>query len=236
MKKIAIIDNSIHPNIYNPVEHWSRYFRMPCSGFRAKDRQLPGLQQGFSHFILTGSEASIMERENWVEEEIEFAREIVEKGYSVLGSCYGHQLLALALSGRDHVRRSPMPELGWYSIDILSDNELLGEQGRFYAFTLHFDEVINLSSPFRILASTPSCRVHVFQYGNSPVWGIQAHPEIDIPTGIELLREMKKIKPGTASLYNEALKAKTHDSGKIRRIVDVFLKKNHQGGNKSGEI
>jgi GMP synthase-like glutamine amidotransferase len=225
MKKIAIIDNSIYPEIYDPVRHWSRIFRSPCYGFRAKDHQFPGLRQGFSHFILTGSEASIMERENWVDEEMEFTREIVDKGYPVLGSCYGHQLLALALAGPGHVRRSPQPELGWCSIHILVDNELLGKKGRFYAYTLHFDEVIHLGPPFRILASTSSCRIHVFQYGDSPVWGIQAHPEIDTPTGIELFRKMKKVRHETASLYAEALKSDPQDSGKIIQIADVFLNK-----------
>lgn len=222
MKKIAVIDNSIQARIYNPVSHWSRFLPWPCRGFKAKKKQFPGLKQGFTHFILTGSEASIMEREDWVEDEIEFVREIVEKGYPVLGSCYGHQVLALALTGPAHVQRSPQPELGWCSIQINTDNEMLGKKGRFHAYTLHFDEVINLDGRFRILASTPSCRVHVFSYENSPVWGIQAHPEIDIETGIKLFQDMAKINSKDAHLYRKALASNPHDSGKIISIADCF--------------
>lgn len=228
MKKIAIIDNSIHPDIYDPVGHWRRYFQAPCFGFRAKERRLPGLNQGFTHFILTGSEASIMERDPWVDDEIVFIREIVERGYPVIGSCYGHQLLALALCGPDHVRRSPQPELGWCAIDILKSSELLGEKGRFFAYTLHFDEVIDLPSPFCSLAATPFCSIHAFKYGRFPVWGIQAHPEIDIQTGISLFKEMMRIRPESSSLYRKALQAKPQDSGKIIQIADVFLSKKRE--------
>ncbi len=236
MNKVAIIDNSIFPHIYNPAAHWCRHLGGTGYGFRAKDRQLPGLQQGFTHFILTGSEASIMERERWVEHEMEFVREITAGGYPILGSCYGHQLLALALAGPSHVRRSPEPELGWYTIDILSDNELLGKKGCFSAYTLHFDEVIDLAPPFRVLASTPGCPVHVFQYGSSPVWGIQAHPEIDIPTGVKLFQDMLDIRSQSEALYRKALQSKPNDSGKIYQIVDVFLKKRRLINMSSGEI
>ena len=223
--KVAVIDNSINSHIYDPVFHWSRFIHLPCYGFKATEKKLPGLKQGFTHFILTGSEASIMERDSWVYPEVDFVQEAVKQGYPVLGSCYGHQLLALALSGQNHVRRCPEPELGWYPIRINRANEILGKEGVFYAYTLHFDEVVGLDAKFRILASTPNCRIHVFRYQSLPVWGIQSHPEIDVKTGIQLFRNMEKINKKKAHLFKRALASQPRDSGRIRKIADVFCRK-----------
>ncbi len=55
MKKLAIIDNSLWPDIYNPVEHWAAHLDLPYRSFRAKDGFLPDLEDGYTHLIITGS-------------------------------------------------------------------------------------------------------------------------------------------------------------------------------------
>jgi GMP synthase-like glutamine amidotransferase len=72
---------------------------------------------------------------------------------------------------------------GRSSSQIIQDNELLGKLGEFYVFSSHFDEVYNLGSEFKILAESEKCRVQAFQFKDKPIWGIQAHPEMNIPAG-----------------------------------------------------
>jgi GMP synthase-like glutamine amidotransferase len=222
-KKIAILDNSINPAVYKPVEHWRTHLAAPWESFRAAEGRFPDLANEYSHLLLTGSETSIVEQEDWVDEEIEVIKQALEKGVPILGSCYGHQLLALALRGPAHVRRSPQPEVGWIPIRVLQRSDLLGEEGTAYAFSSHFDEAINLDEDFVVLASTAACPVQAFELRNRPVWGVQFHPEIDIPAGRELLQNLAGLGLKNSPLFERALKSRPKDSGLIRRIVRCFL-------------
>lgn len=222
---VAIIDNSIDPEVYTPVAHWGKHLPCETRGFRAPTGDYPDLDAlGITHVLLTGSEASIVEREPWVSREVEFVREALQRGIPILGSCWGHQLLALALSGPASVRRCPFPELGWLSIEVHGNSRLLGNRRRtHHVFTLHFDEAVNLDARFRILASTPQCAVHAFQFEDRQVWGIQSHPEIDIEDGKRLLRNLARQDHPNAELFREALETRARDSGLIRHLVKSFL-------------
>jgi GMP synthase-like glutamine amidotransferase len=221
--RLAIIDNSIHPEIYKPVEHWSAYLgRSEWTAFYGPKNQLPSLK-GFTHVILTGSEASILDREPWVEREIEFVMDAGHEGLSLLGSCYGHQLLALALAGPTHVGRCREPEIGWIPIDIKTDSSLLGLARSAFTFSAHFDEVRDLGDPFVILASTDVCPIQAFGIRGRNVWGLQIHPEIDITAAGGLLEDFRGVFPKYRPFYEGALASEPSDSGLIFKIINTFL-------------
>lgn len=223
--KIAIIDNSIDSSVYQPVKHWSAYLTAPWRSYKAPEGRFPALKDGLTHIILTGSEASIVERAPWVYEEIAFVQKAVDRGLSILGSCYGHQLIALALKGPSHVRRCAQPEIGWIPIEITKSNELLGEKKTVDTFSIHFDEVVDLDDSFLVYAASRECRIQGFQLKERPVWGIQFHPEIDIPSARELLINLVKLKLPTRPLFERALRDQPRDSGLIRSIVGNFIKR-----------
>jgi GMP synthase-like glutamine amidotransferase len=219
---VAIVDNSIDADIYRPVEHWSRYLPVPWRAFRAPDGQFPG-PADFSHIILTGSEASILEREPWVEVEAGFVREAVACGAAVLGSCWGHQLLAFSLAGESHVRRSVRPEIGWIPIRVDKESDLFGPPGRPYEFSVHYDEVTDLPAKFKVLASSDACPVQAFRVGETPVWGIQGHPEMDIATATRFLKDLIDRGFKGRDVLLEALTQVPRDSGLVYRVVRAFL-------------
>jgi GMP synthase-like glutamine amidotransferase len=223
--KLAFIDNSIDSSVYNPEEHWTPYLGVAWDGFKATKSQFPDFNQGgYTHLLLTGSEASIVEREKWVYEEAEVIRQAINKGIPTLGSCYGHQLLAFALFGPSSVRRSKHPEVGWIPIQIRKDSELLGEKKQAYSFSVHFDEVVDSSKEMQILASSPHCHVQAFQLKNRPAWGFQIHPEINVSHARILLKNLISLNLKTSSLFEKALKSRPRDSGLIRQIVKGFLR------------
>lgn len=222
--KVAIIDNSIDSLIYNPVDHWRTYLDVEWHSFKATKSRFPDLKRGYTHIILTGSEASILDRESWVFEEVEVVQDAVEKGLSILGSCYGHQLLVLALLGPAHVRRCAHSEIGWIPIKVEVENDLLGEKNLGHSFSIHFDEVTNLTGSFLTLASSRHCRVQAFQMRERPVWGLQIHPEIDVRKGRELLKKLISLKLKATPLFEKALRSKPEDSGFIRKIIRGFLR------------
>ena len=221
--KVAIVDNSIDSTVYNPIRHWTSYFNIDWEAFKATKHQFPDLERGYTHLILTGSEATIIKRESWAEEEIELIHEAVDRGIPILGSCYGHQLLAVALAGPSHVRRSPNPEIGWISVRIKEDNQLLGEKGTAFTFSSHFDEVINLGDDFFVFSDSEYCEIQGFQVKYRPIWGLQMHPEINISEAQIFLRNLISLGLETTPFFEKALNSHPNDSGLIHRIVEKFL-------------
>ena len=221
--RLAIIDNSIFPEIYKPVEHWSSHLSVPWEAFVARDHRFPDPGR-FTHLILSGSEASILEPAGWVAEEAEVVAEAVRRGLAVLGSCWGHQLLALALLGPGHVGRCARPEVGWIPVRLAAESDLLGQAGEEpLSFSIHFDEVRDIDGAFEVLASTDVCAVQAMRLKAAPVWGLQCHPEVDIPTGLKFLRDLIDSGFKGREALLEALASTPGDSGLIRRIVPAFL-------------
>ena len=223
--RIAIIDNSIYPKIYRPVDHWSAFMAgANWTSFYAPEGDLPD-PDDFSHFIFTGSESSILERAAWVAPEIDLARAARERSKYLLGSCYGHQLLALALAGPDRVGRAPEPEIGWIEVDILEASPLLGPPRRAYTFSVHFDEVRDLpASAYIVLAKSDICAVQAFRSRDGRVWGFQIHPEIREPEARRMLVDFQDVFPAVRPAYEKALASPARDSGLIHAIADGFLK------------
>lgn len=221
--RLAIIDNSIDPSIYKPVEHWAALIQAPWTAYRAPEGKLPALG-AFTHLILTGSEASILEPESWVEREISLVGEAFEAGKSILGSCYGHQLLALALAGTAHIGRCREPEVGWIPVEIAPAAPFSGAAGVAYSFSFHFDEVRDLpASLFEVLASTVICPVQGFGVRGRNVRGFQIHPEIDVSAARALMRRTVETTGKGWELCRRALMETPRDSGLIDEIVRGFI-------------
>jgi GMP synthase-like glutamine amidotransferase len=220
--RIAIIDNSLDHTVYNPIRHWEICLDRDCDVFKATDNHFPEIQD-FTHIILTGSEASILQREKWAYDEIDLIKEAAEKGVSIFGSCYGHQLLAVALAGPQHVRRCPDPEIGWISIAINGEDAFLGKKGRAYCFSSHLDEVKELPDEFLVFASSDRCRIQAFRFRNESIWGLQIHPEINIAEAKWYLERRVENKHDPLPLFQAALNSRPQDSGIITQVLQNFL-------------
>ncbi len=221
--KVAIIDNSIDSSVYDPIRHWTSYLQVPWKAFEAKKHCFPNLNEDYSHIILTGSETSILEREKWVSEEAALVAEAVERDIPILGSCYGHQLLALTLGSPSWVEKSPHPEVGWISIQIKKKDDLLGNQETAFTFSSHFDEVVGLDENFEVLASSALCPIQAFRMKGRPVWGLQMHPEMNIKEATLYIKNSISLGLDTQIYYEKALDQAPQDSGLIVRILDNFL-------------
>lgn len=227
--KVLILDNSIDHEIYDPLSHWQRFVNCGFDSFCASKGEFPDGIDEYTHIILTGSEASIMEATEWSSREEEIVRDAVSAGKAVLGSCYGHQLLARALFGSDAVGKSATPEVGWDYLDIIRSDKMLGKKEiRLPTFLIHFDEVKAVpKSEAYVLASTPKCPIQIFRLKDKPVWGIQAHPEIGVKDGFEALRRMieqsRKEKSPRARLYENALETIPVDAAWFHGFMEEFL-------------
>jgi len=181
--RLLILDNAIHRHLFRPAAHWRPYLREAAVDVVnvPSGQAIPELGH-YTHLLLTGSETSILEPKRWFTSEAGTIREAARRGIPILGSCFGHQMLVYALSGPEHLIRSVPPEIGWASLKILERDELLFDApDPWHTFVYHFDEVsFPLPEPWRVLARSAQCPAHVIRYGDRPIWGIQAHPELPL--------------------------------------------------------
>jgi len=56
------------------------------------------------------------------------------------------------------------------------------------------------------------------------VWGVQIHPEIDVESAKDLLRDFSRLFPNAAPSYRKALRSTPRDSGLIFKIINGFLR------------
>jgi GMP synthase-like glutamine amidotransferase len=226
MKKVLILDGAMDRRIYRPTDHWT----VLLNGAPSDSVHLPSGESisslgSYSHVIVTGSEASIMLPEPWFEVEAAAVREAFDLGKPIFGSCFGHQMLARAISGAETVAASPTPEVGWIDVERIDDDYLFdGLSNPFSVFAVHFDEVPAPPPPWKTLAKSPNCQVHAMRYGDRPIWGVQAHPEIGPEQAGALLREFKERSPERAQLFQAAIDQTPRDHDVAGEIVWRFLK------------
>ncbi len=140
---------------------------------------------GYSHLIISGS-ALFASQQNENDKKIyEIIQEFANK--SILGICYGHQMLAKALMKQNVCRRSKSPELGWRKVE-LTNNLLFAGISKPIFYESHIEEVFSLSDDFEIIASNKNCDIQGFQYNQLPIWGIQFHPEVNLEYSEQSIR------------------------------------------------
>lgn len=225
MKRVLILDGSIHRSIYQPTAGWRRWLGEIAldSVHLPSGEPVPSLS-GYTHLIVTGSETSIIDDDPWFEVEAAAVRDATSRGLRVLGSCFGHQMLARALCGKQHVRRAAEPELGWVRVEVTHDDRLIGAAGDgVWMFASHFDEVVDPPAPWRVLAHSASCAVHVMRLADRPIWGLQGHPEIAPGEGRRLLEGFVRLYPDKAERLRAALGGPVRDDGAIGRVVREFV-------------
>lgn len=220
--ELLVVDNSLHPDLYRPVAHWRAAASVPLVHVRppaGEELPEPG---DFRHVILSGSECSIVDPPGWALAEAAWLQEAVQRGARVLGSCFGHQLIALALGSPSCVRRAARPEFGW--IPLRLTGEWLLPPGEVHAFAAHFDEVAAGAHPaIRVAGRSPDCEVQFLRWGELPVFGVQAHPEIAPAEGREFLERAGRWFPEQAERFAEALARPVRDDRLAPRILERFL-------------
>ncbi|MGK5087133.1 type 1 glutamine amidotransferase [Bdellovibrionota bacterium FG-2] len=203
--KILIIDNNIDRDSWS-APSLARFARKVSGATlsirRAPQDDLPRDPLAFDRFVLSGSRTSAMEDAPWIDHLIEFLQKVMSAGKPILGVCYGHQILARALGGKDAVRKADRAEFGWTQIKVHQTSPLTqGLPKSFYSFASHHDEVCTLPKGMKPLASSDWCQVQAFQIGDSPTFGIQFHPEKTIEDGHRIYEIIGKSYP-TIPLLN----------------------------------
>ncbi len=183
--------------------------------------ELPDLSR-FSHMIMSGSEASVVDDYPWERPLAKALREFIRARKPVLGICYSHQFIVKELLGRDHVRHSPTPEFGYRAIGFEANPLFAGIRSPLVSVVTHFDEATGLGNEFSVLASTPDCPVQAFQIKGLPVWGVQFHPEYGPGSIEEIFAAEETFYPDFKKRYFDDRKGDS-DLAQNQQIFSNFL-------------
>ncbi len=129
----------------------------------------PRVGHGIRMVVVMGSLDSVLDPDlPWLDDELRYLGQAVDRGIPVLGVCFGAQLLAAILGGR--VEHAAVPETGF--VDVTSADPAGVPSGRWYAF--HHD-LIRPPCDAEVVATSAAC-VQAFRHG--PHLGVQFHPEV----------------------------------------------------------
>ena len=189
MNRILFLDNSIQNDLYKPLSYWEPVLLFEFDSYRASAGELPDDLDAYSHIFISGSSASVLDNTDWINAEQELICRAVDRGKVILGSCFGHQIIARALFGDGAVRKRPALDVGWPAIEILADDALLGEAGsKIYGHVFHYDDVCRINeNEANVIARSKACEILAFKLKGKPVWGIQPHFEMGIVEGLKFI-------------------------------------------------
>lgn len=96
----------------------------------------------------------------------------------ILGICVGAQFIAKYFGGE--TGSASTPEYGRTEVTVKEENDLFVDvPEKFVGWESHNDEIKELSSEMKILASSGSCPIQAFKHKDRKLYGVQFHPEVD---------------------------------------------------------
>jgi len=135
----------------------------------------------FSGFLVTGSPCDSFSNETWVVRLRELIVTLHALKRPLVGICFGHQVIAVALGGKVARAESGEWALGLKQIHTTGRGLLLssGVPTSFLEMESHRDEVVKLPPGAVLTATSDSCKVEAYEIpAHDPhTLGFQFHPE-----------------------------------------------------------
>jgi GMP synthase (glutamine-hydrolysing) len=179
----------------------------------------------YDGIFLSGSPHGSYEDVPFIHREHALIREAAALDIPMLGICFGSQILASALCGRDQVFRRDFCEIAYKALPVTEaahgDPVCGGLGDSVTMFVWHNDEVRADHPDMTIIAYSDLCPNHVWRYRDQPFWGIQGHPEITLqqaPIWFEENRE--RMEQDGADI--DALKASAVEAVEAKTMLTRF--------------
>jgi len=127
-------------------------------------------------YLITGSRFSVYEDLDWIHRLRDFVVELDVARKKLIGICFGHQLIALALGGK-----AELAQVGWgvgvhTSAVTKTASFMEPKLSQFTALVSHQDQVTELPEGAECLASSDFCPFSMIRIGNH-ILTFQGHPE-----------------------------------------------------------
>lgn len=144
--------------------------------YRAMDGELPTPTPCDGFYLITGCNQSAYDDTPWIKQLLRWVVEANKAKATLVGVCFGHQVVAQALGGR--VERAKQ---GWgFGVreSRVVDDEALRyfTDGRMRLLYNHHDQVVELPQGATLVATSDFCPIESFRIGRH-ILTFQGHPE-----------------------------------------------------------
>lgn len=183
MARLLYLANGAHRHALAGIDRSFLDWGVDVEHFWAYGGEFPASLDEFDAVFLSGSPHGAYEDVDFIHREHDLIATAEARGLPMMGVCFGSQILASALCGRDQVFRRDSCEIGYKDLTLhppvgtdpmmqgIADNGLR-------MFIWHNDEVRHDHPDMRLLASSDLCPNQIWRFRDRPIWGIQGHPEI----------------------------------------------------------
>jgi GMP synthase-like glutamine amidotransferase len=190
--------------------------------FHTPSGRYPDSFDTYGAVVLTGSKADAFSDAPWIVTLRKRVTELLAQNKKLLGICFGHQLIALCLGAK--VGRAPngwgvgRMTYDWHATDLAFTPEV----ERVSLLVSHQDQVLELPSNARLLASNDHCPVAAYAIGQH-VFCVQGHPEF-VADYSGFLLERRRSQLGEI-LYEKAIESlqNDHDGLHVARMMVAFV-------------
>ncbi len=168
------------------VRSWLRDVPAEFTTYAVLDGEIPDDPKSADLWVITGSRFGVYEDHPWIAPAEAFIRACRDAGVSMVGICFGHQLIAQALGGV--VQKSDKGwGLGVHDYTPQNWPEALGEApDRISIQAYHQDQVLTPPEGSETIATSPFCDYAALWYPGFALT-VQGHPEFAKPYASALL-------------------------------------------------
>ncbi|MFT5210811.1 MAG: GMP synthase-like glutamine amidotransferase [Flavobacterium sp.] len=157
-------------------------------------------------YIITGSRFSVYEDLHWIRRLESFVVELHAVKKKLVGICFGHQLIALALGGK-----AELAQAGWgvgvHTTQVLQHQDFMcPSTTNFTAIVSHQDQVTELPRGAECLAGSDFCPNAMTRVGDH-ILTFQGHPEFETGYSRKLIEFRQEIIGET--IYSQGLESLT---------------------------
>jgi len=186
--------------------------------------------RGYDALMVGGSGDYYVSKRNLpaFDEQLEVLAEVVNAGHPTFASCFGFQLLTVALGGEIEYDPSST-EVGTYELQLTAAgaaDTLLGSlPPRFMAQLGRKDRAARLPDGVSNLASSERSPHQAFRVPGQPVWATQFHPELDARTNKD--RFMRYLDGYSLHMSPEEKRealSRFHESPETAALLPAFLR------------
>jgi GMP synthase-like glutamine amidotransferase len=202
------------------------------SAFDLPRGQFPEGLAGLDGLLIGGSPASVHDGTAWTLRLFTLIRGAYAAGCPMVGACFGHQAIALALGGR--VGANPAGfVLGAAETEVVAPAPWMDGAGRIRLAAAHGEQVLDLPPGATVIGRSRGCPVAVYRIGGQ-VFATQYHPEMTPDFAAALTEELDPhLPPGVGAAARAAL-ARGIEGARFAEWIARFFEQAATGPDRSG--
>ncbi|OEE63626.1 glutamine amidotransferase [Enterovibrio norvegicus] len=160
--------------------------------YRVFEDAFPASPSECDVWLVTGSKWGVYESDPWITQLIDFVQHCDQEGQALIGVCFGHQLIHLALGGKA-AKSNKGWGMGLYPVRILDQGafDTGAQQTTLNLIAVHQDQVLESAPDFDVLAGSDFCPIAITQK-DSRVLTMQCHPEFTDAFLLQLIERLRE--------------------------------------------